>query len=330
MCVSNELGIGEMVFEIKYDKKTVDGLATSRLYLHENVYKINGYYINTIRTLIAEYKAPVDDYLDKSFEYYNVVLDEDNAELDQDKYKYLMARKHYAMAVFKKISAQLNEMFDKFIKFKIKCLKELNSAFSKAVINTYNSEKKSIEERFLDENQDVVAYNELLDKAIEDNYAITEEFQIGGDKYFHAVEPAIERLAIDYDELETKGKAEVAKSLPKEDSKIISELEEEQKSVTKGGSAQKYGMVLNDTIIADASGVVSQPDINKMRDKINNIGKIIAKSEGRNISNITKQNKTAPISTTSNPLNKSIKKSTSDKIVKNEANATIEQDGMDR
>ena len=38
-CYSNNLGIGELVFEVHYDKKVKNGFATSKIYILENVYR---------------------------------------------------------------------------------------------------------------------------------------------------------------------------------------------------------------------------------------------------------------------------------------------------
>ena len=53
-CESVVPGIGEIMFQIEYIKIN-DEKTCARLYLLENVYKINGYLQNTIKTFLSEY-----------------------------------------------------------------------------------------------------------------------------------------------------------------------------------------------------------------------------------------------------------------------------------
>ena len=100
-CVSNNLGIGELVFEIHYNKKVVNGFASCELFLLENVYKVNGYYSNTIRTKIGEYQESVKGFIDKSYKFFNVTLhDEDDGREEKVDYKnlpfpYILAKRQY-------------------------------------------------------------------------------------------------------------------------------------------------------------------------------------------------------------------------------------------
>ena len=53
-CESNIPGIGEIMFQIEYSKID-DNNSSAKLYLLENVYKINGYLQNTIKTFLTEF-----------------------------------------------------------------------------------------------------------------------------------------------------------------------------------------------------------------------------------------------------------------------------------
>ena len=82
-CVSDILGLDEILFEIHYEKKAVGKKATSEIFVLEDVYKVNGYFINTIKTKIGEFVSSVDNYLQKSYDYYNITLSNDDEGRDK-------------------------------------------------------------------------------------------------------------------------------------------------------------------------------------------------------------------------------------------------------
>ena len=79
-CVVNRPGIGELVFKIDYEKNTHDNIAKATMYVLENLYKVNGYLQNTIKTEIAEYVGQLDDFIEKSYKQFNINVKWDDDE----------------------------------------------------------------------------------------------------------------------------------------------------------------------------------------------------------------------------------------------------------
>jgi hypothetical protein len=85
-CVGNLLGYGEIAFELSFDSKT-DGnnQASAKLYVLEDVDKINGYLQNTIKTCIGDFSESIDDYINQAYSHFNIITEDEDDSEDEGK-----------------------------------------------------------------------------------------------------------------------------------------------------------------------------------------------------------------------------------------------------
>ncbi|MBP5651766.1 MAG: hypothetical protein J6X00_03780 [Clostridia bacterium] len=174
-CVVNKPGIGELVFKIDYEKNTKDNVAKATMYLLENLYKVNGYLQDTIKTKIAEYVSGLDGFIENSYKEFNVSVkwetgaDDDEGGMEYvPQSKYLLAQKAFLDALNKLTSDKYNAIYEDYFTEKLKVINGLGSDFSKAVLEDFRSEYAKIEKFFLS-NKDYKALSELLDVCVERN-----------------------------------------------------------------------------------------------------------------------------------------------------------------
>ncbi len=173
-CFSNMPGCGEIAFEIVYAEKSKDDYAYSDLYVLENVSKVNGYLQNTIKTHIASFKDSIRNYLEKSYDYYNIIVyDEDivkTEKLIDDKFleSSIMAKRQFSTILCREIETELGAIYDKFYNFKISLLQKQPNEYTKNVLSTFDNEQQKIGKFFLKENNSSYVLNQLLDKSFEE------------------------------------------------------------------------------------------------------------------------------------------------------------------
>lgn len=177
-CCGSLLGYGEIMFEITFDNsRDDDDMATSSLFVLEEVEKVNGYLQNIIKTKIAEFKSTVDNFLDESYSKFHVT-DEDEEGDDEGKEKksledlniedsYILAKKAYMLLLSKLSEEKMLDAYGKYFTFRLSKLTKLDNEFSNAVLNSFNERYALIEEVFLKE-KNYKALNELLDACIEE------------------------------------------------------------------------------------------------------------------------------------------------------------------
>lgn len=177
-CRGSLLGYGEIMFEITFDNsRDDDDMATSSLFVLEEVEKVNGYLQNIIKTKIAEFKSTVDNFLDESYSKFHVT-DEDEEGDDEGKEKksledlniedsYILAKKAYMLLLSKLSEEKMLDAYGKYFTFRLSKLTKLDNEFSNAVLNSFNERYALIEEVFLKE-KNYKALNELLDACIEE------------------------------------------------------------------------------------------------------------------------------------------------------------------
>lgn len=177
-CRGSLLGYGEIMFEITFDNSRDDeDMATSSLFVLEEVEKVNGYLQNIIKTKIAEFKSTVDNFLDESYSKFHVT-DEDEEGDDEGKEKksledlniedsYILAKKAYMLLLSKLSEEKMLDAYGKYFTFRLSKLTKLDNEFSNAVLNSFNERYALIEEVFLKE-KNYKALNELLDACIEE------------------------------------------------------------------------------------------------------------------------------------------------------------------
>lgn len=177
-CSGSLIGYGEIMFEITFDNSRDDeDMATSSLFVLEEVEKVNGYLQNIIKTKIAEFKSTVDNFLDESYSKFHVT-DEDEEGDDEGKEKksledlniedsYILAKKAYMLLLSKLSEEKMLDAYGKYFTFRLSKLTKLDNEFSNAVLNSFNERYALIEEVFLKE-KNYKALNELLDACIEE------------------------------------------------------------------------------------------------------------------------------------------------------------------
>ena len=233
-CIADILGLGEITFEVKYEKKAVGQKASSQIFVLENVYKVNGYYINTMRTKIGEYVSTVDNYIQKSYDYYNISLvdDEDGRDKINDhanEYPYIHAKKEYEGAMYRTISKDMEKAYKKFYDTAMDIIRDNGGDYATRIAEKYDSEYNAINSRFLTANGDNnhVAYNELLNKVIEDLDGINPEYDKQSKALYASLEKPIIDLAKDYTDCTMNAEKQVKKTLTKDSLEKVDELQQE-------------------------------------------------------------------------------------------------------
>ncbi len=233
-CVSDNLGIGELLFEIHYEKKAVGKKAFSEIFVLEDVYKVNGYFVNTIRTKIGEFVSTVDNYIEKSYDYYNITLaDEEEGRDKLDNvgadYPYIMAKQEYERVMLRTIAKDMEDAYKKFFDTKMSIANGEKGEYFVNVVAGYESEYNLIKDRFLTANGDnnYVAYNELLDKVIEDRDGVVKAEAEDSKRFYSALEAHIETLSKTYVDATLDADKEIRKAMNKEDLARAMELKDE-------------------------------------------------------------------------------------------------------
>ncbi len=174
-CVVNRPGIGEMVFKIDYEKNTKDNIAKATMYILENLYKVNGYLQETIKTKVAEFTGDLQGFIENSYEHFHVTVrwDDDDADVKEKKFAddpstfaYISAQKQFQSALDKLTSEKYNKIYEKYFSEKLRILNGLGNEFSRAVLDEFRLEYAKVEKFFLT-GKDYKALSELLDVCVE-------------------------------------------------------------------------------------------------------------------------------------------------------------------
>ena len=171
-CVAHHVAYGELVFEITYDKYVEENFSVATLYLLENEVKINGYLQNTIKTKICDYSDLIVDFIEKSYEFYNVEIDYDEAKdkkVSADVFidMYIASKKQYERAIDAICDKKIADLHEKYFNKRMAVLQKMNNPFATQVLEIFNKEHELIDNIFLRDNKDFESLNMLLDKAIE-------------------------------------------------------------------------------------------------------------------------------------------------------------------
>lgn len=190
-CVAHHVSYGELVFEITYDKYVEENFSVATLYLLENEVKINGYLQNTIKTKICDYSDLIVDFIEKSYEFYNVEIDYDEAKdkkVSADVFidMYIASKKQYEKAIDAICDKKISDLHEKYFNKRMAILQKMDSPFATQVLETFNKEHELIDNIFLRDNKDFESLNMLLDKAIEQVSGLSKEIE-DGEKDFEAL-----------------------------------------------------------------------------------------------------------------------------------------------
>jgi len=307
-CVANCLGVGEVAFEIKYQKESIDGIAQCELYLLENVYKINGYCCDTIRTKLAVFEASVKDFLEKSYSAFNISLtqeDDDDDVLDgmvEDGVlaSYMLSKKQYEHAILREMEETVDKIYEGFFNAKMDLLKKQQSSFTSTVLREYEKELGLVRDRFLTikGSDNFFAQNQLLDKAIEANLGISLQSFEEEEDFLDRLERETLKANKEFDKLENDADRIVRKNLPNIDSERIVNLSNDltnrneniEVSEVWGRGAKSHDADLatgdddtvafiDETLVIEEENFKEYADKNKQQIELNNSLKLLQEEE---------------------------------------------------
>lgn len=248
-CLGNLLGYGELVFELLFDTKTSGNTAAATLFLLEDVDKINGYLQNTIKTKLQDFNRNVDNFIEATYEHFNISAEEDDDE-DEGKEKkllddlnnedsFIIAKKQFSLLLEKLLSEKYLDAYGKYFTSRMSELTKLNNEFGQGVLNRFKEQYALIENVFLHE-KNYKTLNELLDKCIEEVSGTSEQL-ISQEKDFNEkVAPALDTFTENIDKLHDKYEQKALNMLEKDDREKVEEILEgiEDKDVKKDNARE--------------------------------------------------------------------------------------------
>lgn len=242
-CVGNLLGYGELIFELVFDEKTHNGKsASATLYLLEDVHKINGYLQNTIKSRIEHFNENVENFIEATYKFFNIKAEEDDDDDDSEvlerKLKddldledsYIIAKKQYSLMLLKLTEEKLLDAYGKYFTARISALTKLDNEFSRAVLDSFNSQYALIQNIFLKE-KNYEMLNELLDKSIEELSGVNAQFIIQEQQFENIMKPALETFQNSVDKIKERYQGKALSSLAKGDRKKVEAIFEDSKNI---------------------------------------------------------------------------------------------------
>lgn len=237
-CVGNLLGYGELVFELLFDSKTHNGKsASATLYLLEDVDKINGYLQNTIKTKIEDFSEEVENFIEETYNHFNIHNEEDDDEdegrerkllddLDSED-SFIVAKKQFSLLLDKLLDEKFLDAYGKYFTSRISILTKLENGFSKAVLESFNNQYKMIENIFLQE-KNYKTLNELLDKCIEEVSGTNEQFIAQEKEFTEQTSSALETFVDSVNKLNNRFEQKALHMLDEADREKVEEILDEQ------------------------------------------------------------------------------------------------------
>ena len=261
-CESNIPGIGEIMFQIEYSKIDKEK-SSAKLFILENVYKINGYLQNTIKTFLYEYTDTFQNFIEKSYSAFNIVVDYDengrNKKVTMDTYLdyYLMTKKQFLLTVQSDVQEKLDDLYKKYFSKKVKILNSSKNPFSKSVLKDFKEEYDKIEKKFL-QNCDYKTVNELLDKCVEDVSGTKESYAEYEADFEEKTKPALQDFYKSSNVLFENAQNSAMNNLYKKDKQrmnVINETEKEfmNKAVSKTKLSRVIDALSVDEFVGDES-----------------------------------------------------------------------------
>ncbi len=239
-CVVNRPGLGELVFKIDYEKNTNDQVAKATMYVLENLYKVNGYLQNTIKTPIAEFVGDLDNFIETSYRKFNVNViwsDDDDGGMerkgdnDPSVYAYISAQKQFVSALDRLTTDKYNKIYEEYFTERLRILNAQGTDFSRAVLETFRQEYAKIEKFFLSA-KDYKALSQLLDVCVEKNKLSRapktpqEKAQVAQEQqYIKAITPSIEKFSKAAEQIRESAVEKAKNRLSKDDKQRIEEIQ---------------------------------------------------------------------------------------------------------
>jgi len=224
---------GELVFEVVFQKNTVKQAAKAQLFVLENEYKVNGYIQNTVCTEVAQYVDNLDNFIEKTYEYFHISISDNNGKeynLKEDisLSAYIGAKQHFNQNMARLTQKDYNKLYREYVTKKLELLKQTNSPYTQAILENFNNEYAKIESYFL-KNNNYKALSELLDKCVEDCTGINPEFAKQEKEYREKMTPIIEEVSKQADVIAEKAHPKAMDNLSSSDKDRMEEMERELK-----------------------------------------------------------------------------------------------------
>lgn len=250
-CVGNLLGYGEIVFEILYNTKTDNNSAQAYLFVLEDVNKINGYLQNTLRTQIAHFTSGVENFIEQSYQKFNVVgtlgddgmekKDLDEINLDDS---YILAKKAYSLLLDKLCNEKMLDCYGKYFTARLSALTKIDNDFTNAVLANFNEEYTLIQGVFL-QNKNYKTLNELLDKCFEEISGIKPEYVALEEEFNNAIKGDLDKFIESMCTINEKSENKAINLLDKADRNKIEEIQNEdgltEKDLSSDEAIREYG-----------------------------------------------------------------------------------------
>jgi len=238
-CVGTLLGYGEIAFEVSFDKNVDENTnAKAKLFVLEDVDKVNGYIQNTIKTFIAEFTSNVSSFIEDSYVKFNITNEDSDSGDDEGKDKkelsdlelddsYILAKKAYMLLLDKLENEKLLDAYGKLFTEKLSTLSKLDNEFSKAVLERFNGQYSKIEELFL-KDKNYKDLNELLDSCIEYISGTNEIFNIQEKDFDSKISATLETFTDNVNELNEKSEKKALDMLDESDREKLEEMNDSQ------------------------------------------------------------------------------------------------------
>ena len=235
---------GEVVFEIVYEKNSVNNTAMATIYVLENEYKVNGYLQNTLKTKLSVYVDDLDGFIEKSYVKFNVLNDKlgdgknYKVQADPNLQGYISAKKQFTGLLKQLTQDQYLKIYKSYFEQKLKLIKGLNNDFSNNLLDKFNAEYAKIEKYFL-QNKDYKSLSELLDKCFEDVYGLNPNLKDQEKEYREKILPLIIQFSNSAETLIENAKPKAITKLKKDDKEKVEKIQQEVKAKQQVKSAEK-------------------------------------------------------------------------------------------
>lgn len=259
-CVGNLLGYGELVFELLFDTKTTGNTAAATLYLLEDVDKINGYLQNTIKTKLQDFNRNVDNFIETTYQHFNIITEEEDDEDDGREKKllddlnnedsFILAKKQFSLLLEKLLTEKYLDAYGKYFTSRMSELTKLNNEFSQGVLDRFKTQYSLIENIFLHE-KNYKTLNELLDKCIEEVSGTSEQIIAQEQEFNNKIAPALETFTESIDKLHDKYEQKALNMLEKDDREKVEEIldnveDHQEKKESTRESKQNVQQIVNE------------------------------------------------------------------------------------
>lgn len=240
-CVSKGPTGQELIFEIVFKKNTKNAVASAQMNVLENVEKVNGYIINTLKTAVGKFTDDLTpDFVTKACKTFNIDQNvgpvKEKKDDEFEKSNFIEARMKLISALDNITQEDYNKIYEEYFNKRLALLKTLDSGFANQVLEIFNNEYSKVEKYFLLDNSgkkltDYKSLNELLDKSFEDISGINPEYEEQEKLYRERILPILGMFAASAAQIEKFAEEKVENVVPKKEREQLKEaLEDRQET----------------------------------------------------------------------------------------------------